>query len=44
MGRKVPRQTAHRSSVDGKFVTENFARRNPRETEREQIKRPDWSR
>ncbi len=44
MGKKVPRQTAHRSSVHGRFVTEKFADRNPRVTEKERIKRPDWSR
>jgi len=42
MGNKVPRQTAHRNSVTGRFVTEKYAEKHPRETERERIKRPDW--
>lgn len=44
MGRKVPRQSAHRNSVNGRFVTERYADRNPKTTEHEQIKRADWKR
>ncbi len=42
MAQKVPRQTAHRSSKTGRFVTEKYAERYPDITERERIKRPDW--
>lgn len=42
MSKKVPRQTAHRSSETGRFVTERFADRHPKTTERERIRRPDW--
>ena len=41
MKRKIPIQTSHRSSVSGRFVTERYAERHPRTTERERIKRPD---
>ncbi len=34
------KQVSHRSSETGKFVTEKYAERNPRTTEREVIKHP----
>jgi hypothetical protein len=37
---KVPTQDAHRSSDTGRFVTERFAERHPKTTERERIKHP----
>ena len=38
---KVPTEVHHRSSRDGRFVTERFANRHPSTTERERIKYPD---
>lgn len=38
--KKVHTETHHRSSVDGRFVTERYADRNPNTTERERIKYP----
>jgi hypothetical protein len=38
---KVPTQVSHRSSEDGRFVTERFAKAHPHETEREVIKHPE---
>lgn len=38
---KVHTETHHRSSDSGRFVTERFADRNPRTTERERIKYPN---
>jgi hypothetical protein len=37
---KVPTQDAYRSSVSGKFVTEQYAKRHPKITEHERIKHP----
>lgn len=37
---KIPSQTVHRNSVDGRFVTERYADRHPNTTERERIKHP----
>jgi hypothetical protein len=34
-----PKITIHRSSVDGRFITETEAKRNPRESETERIRR-----
>ena len=34
------KQTVHRSSVSGQFITEKEAKANPRESEKEQIKKP----
>jgi hypothetical protein len=39
--KKVPTQVSHRSSNSGRFVTEDFAKRNPSTTERERIKHPE---
>lgn len=39
--RYVPTQVSHRSSRDGQFVTEDYARRHPSTTERERIKHPE---
>lgn len=39
-GTKVPTQDAHRSSVSGRFVTEQYANRHPKITEHERIKHP----
>ena len=36
----VPTQAAYRSSVSGKFVTEQYAKRYPNITEQERIKHP----
>jgi hypothetical protein len=37
---KVPTQVSHRSSKDGQFVTERYAKTHPATTERERIKHP----
>lgn len=34
------RNVVHRSAVDGKFVTKQFADKHPRETEREVVRAP----
>jgi hypothetical protein len=39
--RKAPTQETFRSSDSGRFVTERFATRNPKTTERERIKHPE---
>lgn len=36
---KEKKQTVYRNSVDGKFITEKEAKANPRESEKEQIKK-----
>lgn len=38
---KTPTQTSHRSSTTGRFVTEQYADRHPKTTERERIKHPE---
>ncbi|TXC67713.1 multidrug transporter [Sphingorhabdus soli] len=38
---KVPKQTSHRSSRSGRFVTERYAKGHPSTTERERIKHPE---
>jgi len=37
---KEKKQTAHRSSVSGQFITEKEAKANPRESQKETIKKP----
>lgn len=37
---RVPIQDAHRNSVNGRFVTEQYADRHPRTAEHERIKHP----
>lgn len=37
---RVPTQDAYRNSVNGRFVTEQYADRHPRTTEHERIKHP----
>ena len=39
--KSMPVQVNHRSSKDGRFVTEDYARRHPSTTERERIKHPE---
>lgn len=38
---KVPTQVSHRDSDSGRFVTERYADRHPKTTEREVIKHPE---
>jgi hypothetical protein len=38
---KVPTQKTHRDSGTGRFVTERFADRHPKTTEKERIKHPE---
>lgn len=39
MSKEKPKvQVSHRNSVDGRFVTERYADRHPKTTERERIK------
>jgi hypothetical protein len=38
---KVPTQVSHRDSSSGQFVTEDYAKRHPKTTERERIKHPE---
>lgn len=37
---KGPRRTVHRDSTDGRFVTEKYADKHPRTTERERVPVP----
>lgn len=41
MAKKVPTQVSHRSSENGQFVTEKYAKSHPKTTERENIKHPE---
>lgn len=37
----IPTQTQYRDSRTGQFTDENYAKRNPKETEKERIKHPE---
>ena len=40
MGKKRGTRKIHRSAVDGRFVTENYANKHPRTTVTETVKQP----